>query len=133
MATRVTSTTSASSSLGGTYFTSQVNSLNTKFTSNTPITASHFVDLANLLIQAAGHTHDWTDMYGMHTAGNFNSEAYSPRGSTNPNSVQAIDTDFGLLYGVSAGEVVDRSHYNYMVTVFNGLRNHHHSTDDTTS
>ena len=83
-----------------------------------------------MLIQAAGHTHDWTDMFGMHTGGNENPTGYSPRGSTEANNVQSISTDFGLLYGVSAEEVIDRSHFNYCVTVYNGLRNHNHSTTD---
>ena len=133
MGSRATTTTTASASLGGSSFTSSVSALNSKFTSNTLVKAEHFVDLANLLIQAAGHTHDWTDMFGMHTSGNLNPDGYSPRGSTEANSVQAISTDFGLLYGVSQGEIVDRSHFNYCVTVYNGLRNHHHSTEDATS
>jgi len=133
MATRETTTTTASASLGGSSFTSAVSTLNSKFTANTIVKAEHFVDLANLLIQAAGHTHDWTDRYGLHTSGNYNTEGYSPRGSTEPNSVQSIDTNFGLLDGVSDGELIDRSHFNYMVTVYNGLRNHKHSTNDATS
>ena len=133
MATRETTTTSASSSLGGSSFTGRVSTLNAKFTSSTVVKAEHFVDLANLLIEAAGHTHDWTDRFGLHTGGNFNAEGYSPRGSTEANSVQAIDTNFGLLGGVSQGELIDRSHANYCITVYNGLRNHKHSTDDATS
>jgi hypothetical protein len=131
--TRTTTTTTASASLGGSSFTGRVSALNAKFTSNTVIKAEHFVDLANLLIEAAGHTHDWTDMFGMHTGGNFNNEGYAARGSTEPNSVQAIATNFGLLDGSSVGELVDRSHFNYMVTVYNGLRNHNHTTEDSTA
>jgi hypothetical protein len=119
--------------LGGSSFTSSVSTLNSKFTSNTLIRSEHFIDLANLLIQAAGHTHDWTDEYGRHTAGNYNTEGYSPRGSTESKGVDAIDTDFGLLYGVAQEEIIDRSHYNYMVTIYNGLRTHKHNTDDAQS
>lgn len=133
MATKTVTTTSASATLGGSAFTASVNSLNSKFTSNTLIRSEHFVDLANLLIQAAGHQHDWTDEYGRHTAGNYNTEGYSPRGSTETRTVDAIDTNFGLLSGVSAEEVIDRTHYNYMVTVYNGLRTHKHSSEDATS
>jgi len=133
MATRDVSTTSASASLGGSSFTSAVSTLNSKFTANTVIRAEHFVDLANLLIQAAGHTHDWSDRFGQKTGGNLNSEGYSPRGSAEANSVQAMNTDFGLLSGVSEGEIIDRSHANYSITVYNALRNHKHSTDDATS
>jgi len=131
--TRTTTTTTASSSLGGSSFTGRVSTLNSKLTANTVVKAEHFVDLANLLIEAAGHTHDWTDMFGMHTSGNENPTGYSPRGSTEANSVQAISTNFGLLDGTSEGEMIDRSHFNYMVTVYNGLRNHKHSTDDSQS
>jgi hypothetical protein len=132
MAARLTTTTSASSSLGGSSFTSRVNSLNSKFTSNTLIKADHFVDLANLLLEAAGHTHDWTDWYGQHTSGNKNPEGYSPAGSTQANSVESIGTDFGLLGGVAAEEIIDRSHANYCVTIYNALRNHNHTTEDRT-
>jgi hypothetical protein len=132
-ATRTVSTTTASASLGGSSFTGQVSTLNSKFTSNTIIKAEHFVDLANLLIQAAGHTHDWTDMFGMHISGNYDNEGYGPRGRTEANSVEAIGTNFGLLDGASSGEIVDRSHFNYMVTVYNGLRNHNHLTNDAVS
>jgi hypothetical protein len=133
MATRTTTTTTASASLGGSSFTGRVSALNAKFTSNTVIKADHIVDLANLLIEAAGHTHGWTDMFGMHTGGNFNTEGYAARGSTEANSVQAIDTNFGLLDGASVGELIDRSHSNYCITIYNGLRNHHHTTEDATA
>jgi hypothetical protein len=133
MATRTVSTSTASASLGGSSFTGRVSTLNSKFTSNTTIQAGHFVDLANLLIEAAGHNHTWTDQFGLHLSGNYNTEGYSTRGSTEANSVDVIDTNFGLLDGVNSGEIVDRSHFNYMVTVYNGLRNHHHSTNDATS
>jgi len=131
--TRTTTTTTASASLGGSSFTGRVSTLNSKITANTLVRAEHFVDLANLLVEAAGHTHDWTDMFGMHTAGNTNPTGYSPRGSTEPNNVQAISTNFGLLEGTSEGEIIDRSHFNYMVTVYNGLRNHKHPTNDAES
>lgn len=133
MATREVTTTSASASLGGANFTGQVSNLNNKFVRNTLIKAEHFTDMASLFITATGHTHDWTDRYGQKTFGNTNPNGYSTRGSQDANSVAVISTNFGFLDGVAQEQIVDRSHYNYHVNIYNVLRNHTHSTEDSTS
>ena len=133
MAERVVTTTTASASLGGANFTGQVSGLNNKFIRNTIIKAEHFSDMASLFITATGHTHDWTDRYGQKTYGNTNPNGYSTRGNADANSVAAIDTNFGFLDGVAQEQLIDRSHYNYYVTIYNVLRTHKHSTEDATS
>jgi len=133
MAERVVTTTTASASLGGANYTGQVSTLNNKFIRNTIIRAEHFSDMASLFITATGHTHDWVDRYGQKTFGNTNPNGYSNRGSQETNSVAAIDTNFGFLDGVAQEQIVDRNHYNYFISIYNVLRNHKHSTEDSTS
>ena len=133
MASRTVATTTASNSLGGSYFTSLVTALNNKFSEGAIITASHFTDLADILITAAGHNHDWTDQYGIHTAGNFNSEGYSTTGSTEPKTVDVLGTDFGGISGCATDYDISVTHYNFCNTIYTALRSHRHTTDDRTA
>lgn len=130
--TRPVTTGSAAASLGSSTFTNAVSALNAKFAEGKLITAQHLQDLADLMLQASGHTHTWTDQYGKKTYGSRNDEGYSKSGSTYPNSVYAINTDFGLVSGIGQDEIVRTSHHNYSRTIHNSLRSHKHDTDEAT-
>lgn len=130
--TRDVTTATASASLGGSTFTNAVIALNAKLVEGRDIKADHMQELANLMLQAAGHVHAWKDMYGKNTNKRRNDEGYSRSGSISDNEVYAIPTDFGLLYGVGQDEIVRTSHHNYSRTIHNSIRNHKHSTDEAT-
>jgi hypothetical protein len=93
------------------------------------ITKAHFTTFKNILIDAANHTHEWSDLYGVHSYENTDPDAYGAGVSvTETTSVPEFTPPTNTL-----ATLVSSTDYNYLTNMWNLVNNHYHTTTDRQS